>query len=497
MKPSLIDPLKTISTLNLFLGRNLLKTKEYQLNSLLHFTIHENLNEENQSNQNLVYISEKILNSPNPVWAPIWIPSNGKQAIKKVKFTVYCNEIEIYSQTIDFESLELLCFSFRQIKSEFPTDTFVFKFKKGFYTSSNVVKNMQIKPEYKLRKKRINRISQSNPIHKTQSIDQLLNVFKGIRYLERIKSDNQSSVDEIGKKMEGKQEIVEKIQEFYEKRTRLKKLRAILEFKRKVVSEKRQELKKRKDPLIPKTRKLVENIQELKERKNELQNQEKEMEHVWKKRNRIMACIVARKENMLRDLRMIFPIKEQKDSRILTISGIPLPITDFEKYDPEMIASAFGYVAHLLNMLSKYLETPLRYPVNPRGSRSTIRDEVTNLNNPEFPLYLKNVQNERFQVAVLMINKNIQQILNSRHLNIISKKHTLANLLTFFNAGTQPKRKTISIKNNSKINTSIQNTNKPKQKNQKKKEKSDLINEKGGNSLLINEKRLSLNQQKD
>ncbi|KAJ6238264.1 uv radiation resistance-associated protein [Anaeramoeba flamelloides] len=493
MQPSLIDPLKTISTLNLFLGRNLLKTKEYQLNSLLHFTIHENLNEENKTNKNLIYISEKILNSPNPVWAPIWIPSNGKQAIKKVKFTVYCNEIEIYSKIIDFESLELLCFSFRQIKSEFPTDTFVFKFKKGFYTSPNV----QIKPEYKLRKKRIHRISQQNPIHKTQSIDQLLNVFKGIRYLERIKSDNQSSVEEIGEKMEGKQEIVEKIQEFYEKRTKLKKLRAILEFKRKVVSEKRQELKKRKDPLIPKTRKLVENIQELKERKNELQNQEREMEHVWKKRNRIMACIVARKENMLRDLRMIFPIKEQKDSNILTISGIPLPINDFEKYDPEMIASAFGYVAHLLNMLSKYLETPLRYPVNPRGSRSTIRDEVTNLNDPEFPLYLKNVQNERFQVAVLMINKNIQQILNSRHLNIISKKHTLANLLTFFNAGTQQNRKTFSNKQNTKINNTQQNTNNSNQINQKNIKTSRLINEKRSDSHLINEKRISLNQKKN
>ena len=42
-----------------------------------------------------------------------------------------------------------------------------------------------------------------------------------------------------------------------------------------------------------------------------------------------------------------------------------------------MLAVAIGYVAHLVYMMAKFMELPLRYPIRPMGSRSTIVDLVS------------------------------------------------------------------------------------------------------------------------
>ena len=42
----------------------------------------------------------------------------------------------------------------------------------------------------------------------------------------------------------------------------------------------------------------------------------------------------------------------------------------------ESISSAFGYVCHMLSMIGRYFQIPLRYPAKNKGSRSTISDFV-------------------------------------------------------------------------------------------------------------------------
>ena len=42
-----------------------------------------------------------------------------------------------------------------------------------------------------------------------------------------------------------------------------------------------------------------------------------------------------------------------------------------------MLSVSLGYVAQLVQMMAKFLELPLRYPVNPMGSRSSMFDLVT------------------------------------------------------------------------------------------------------------------------
>lgn len=59
------------------------------------------------------------------------------------------------------------------------------------------------------------------------------------------------------------------------------------------------------------------------------------------------------------------------------IRGIYLPNSVYTGCDEESIATALGFTAHLVSMLAFYLNIPLRYPINPMGSRATIKDPVS------------------------------------------------------------------------------------------------------------------------
>lgn len=45
--------------------------------------------------------------------------------------------------------------------------------------------------------------------------------------------------------------------------------------------------------------------------------------------------------------------------------------------DDGSVAVALGYTAHLVLMISCFLQIPLRYPVIHKGSRSSIKDTIT------------------------------------------------------------------------------------------------------------------------
>lgn len=121
-------------------------------------------------------------------------------------------------------------------------------------------------------------------------------------------------------------------------------------------------------------------------------------------------------------------------------------------------AAALGYIAHLVFLLSKYLNVPLRYPLTPKGSCSVIFDLMISHKRPldvdldtddsflrgllgrlvkqtndglgldEFPLYLKGVDRSRFDYAVFLLNKNIEQVMNTICLPITDLRNTLKNL---------------------------------------------------------------------
>ncbi|KAK0521118.1 hypothetical protein OC835_006986 [Tilletia horrida] len=176
--------------------------------------------------------------------------------------------------------------------------------------------------------------------------------------------------------------------------------------------------------------------------------------------------------SLLRSLEQIYPIDLTDPANFLfSIAGIPLPsgtsssledgkqrskgkekaaepeIT-LKSQDPEVTAAALGMVAQLVTLLSAYLDTPVHYPLATAGSRSVVQDAISIMNGPRaFPLYSKGVESYRFEYAVFLLNKDIEQLVNEHHVPLIDLRQTLPNLKNLMNtviSANSPKATTSS-----------------------------------------------------
>ncbi|XP_038906453.1 UV radiation resistance-associated gene protein [Benincasa hispida] len=136
----------------------------------------------------------------------------------------------------------------------------------------------------------------------------------------------------------------------------------------------------------------------------------------------------------------------------LTILGLNLNVLPFKKMsffsdkkETQRSASALGYVAHAVSLISSYLKVPLRYPLRLGGSRSYICDYApsieptssvslstalpdTDTKHVEFPLFLDGQDTTRAAYAVFLLNKDLEQLLNFIGVKSLGPRHILANL---------------------------------------------------------------------
>jgi hypothetical protein len=140
--------------------------------------------------------------------------------------------------------------------------------------------------------------------------------------------------------------------------------------------------------------------------------------------------ITAKQLSLLHELRGLYPIATLQPGPRFTIRGLLLPDRDFHTLPEEQVSTALGYTCHLVSLLSKYLQVPLRYYPRHMASRSSLRDEVIS-NSVEYPLYWKGVVQDDFRVAVLMLHRDVKQLLNSQGLAVV-EGHMLANVQRLF-----------------------------------------------------------------
>ncbi|KAG0251299.1 hypothetical protein BG011_007720 [Mortierella polycephala] len=137
-----------------------------------------------------------------------------------------------------------------------------------------------------------------------------------------------------------------------------------------------------------------------------------------------------KRTELIATLFTVFPITEsERDPNLLKICNVPLPNSVYLGMDEEAVAVALGFACHLVTMLAHYLAVPLRYPLTPMGSRAFVVDPISILVGPrEFPLYGKGQDKFRFEYGVFLLNKNIDQLLNSQGLQFMDLRQTLPNL---------------------------------------------------------------------
>ncbi|KAF5888049.1 UV radiation resistance-associated protein, partial [Clarias magur] len=149
------------------------------------------------------------------------------------------------------------------------------------------------------------------------------------------------------------------------------------------------------------------------------------------------AQLTFRCRQLLSELSYIYPIETNSQSDFV-ICGVKLPNSeDFQAKDDGSVAVALGYTAHLVLMISCFLQVPLRYPIMQRGSRSSVRDTITDKlseKEREFPLYPRG-ERFQFEYGVYLLNKNIAQLRYQHGLSTPDLRQTLPNLKNFLEHG--------------------------------------------------------------
>uniref|UniRef100_A0A670XZR5 UV radiation resistance associated n=1 Tax=Pseudonaja textilis TaxID=8673 RepID=A0A670XZR5_PSETE len=150
------------------------------------------------------------------------------------------------------------------------------------------------------------------------------------------------------------------------------------------------------------------------------------------------AQLTIRRRQLLSELSCIYPI-DTNDQEDYFICGVKLPNSEnFQAKDDGSIAVALGYTAHLVSMISYFLQVPLRYPILHKGSRSAIKDNINDKlteKEREFPLYLKGGEKLQFDYGVFLLNKNIAQLRYQHGLGTPDLRQTLPNLKNFLEHG--------------------------------------------------------------
>ncbi|KAG8994878.1 hypothetical protein FRB94_009627 [Tulasnella sp. JGI-2019a] len=120
----------------------------------------------------------------------------------------------------------------------------------------------------------------------------------------------------------------------------------------------------------------------------------------------------------------------------------PLTLPAQPTINENSVASALGYAAHVVSLVSTYLGRLLPYPITYAASRSLVRDPISTMQGPRvFPLFPTGVETYRFEYAVFLLNKDIEILMTERNLRATDMRHTLPNvknlLLTLTNGSSE------------------------------------------------------------
>jgi len=187
---------------------------------------------------------------------------------------------------------------------------------------------------------------------------------------------------------------------------------------------------------------MLNKLEDLKREKNILNHERRKKLAESKERLlKTRAEINIRRKEILTELYQIYPIVPFPDKKGgHSICGIYLPNAErILEQNEVMVSVSLGFVAHMVLMISRFLDVPLRYQVIFNGSRSSIIDPLKEdipVIDRNFPLYLKNLNKDRqfFLYGLYLLNKNIGQLMHYCGLPTPDLRATLPNLFSLFEA---------------------------------------------------------------
>lgn len=320
---------------------------------------------------------------------------------KEIIINVYSKDTDklLFNETIDLNEIYFIS---KTLKNEnFPINTILLEFEQGFYMSYNQQRTLKSKISSELKRETI-----SSKTIDTNEFEKALIKFISLKYttfeLESIQEKRKKDLEERFLKEKDailKNDEIELLKAEY---TRLEnKMKVDKEF-----------YERRKNELVKKQLDIENKTKELEEGKRLLEiykkNYDKEYELEMKEEKEMIDVEIKLKERrkiLTKDILNIYPINQTKLG--YNILGVYVTKNNQINLDEES-ATALGYIAHSLRMISNIYSIPLKYSVIPCLSRSFIKDDT----QTPFPLFFQKGQEKtKFFKGISLLNTNILQLL--------------------------------------------------------------------------------------
>ncbi|XP_023695963.1 UV radiation resistance-associated gene protein isoform X1 [Paramormyrops kingsleyae] len=403
------------------------------------------------------YKSEVIRDSLNPTWRSLdfgMLPDLLDTSVSCFVVRIWGGREEQYQLLIEWKvNLDGLRYTGQQIRSRNPNEI-IFGLNDGYYAA-----DFDNKDHSERKKSSLLQVDQSS-VRNSYSVFSLLRLHTAQRAIKQ----TQVTVQRIGKEIEEKLRTTAACTERKKEREcmqlRISILRSELERQRKALGREVDVRQKEKAQLQRKEEAFSSKRQSLEMEKDSLKEQQKECTSKRELFLKTNAQLTFRCRQLLSELSYIYPI-DMNSQNDFVICGVKLPNSeDFQALshspvdfchcygstnlfsckhtkDDGSVAVALGYTAHLVLMISCFLQIPLRYPVIHKGSRSSIKDTITDKlteKEREFPLYPRG-ERFQFEYGVYLLNKNIAQLRYQHGLSTPDLRQTLPNLKNFLEHG--------------------------------------------------------------
>ncbi|XP_066476336.1 UV radiation resistance-associated gene protein isoform X2 [Tiliqua scincoides] len=380
------------------------------------------------------YKSEIIKNSLNPTWRSLdfgLMPNRLDTSVSCFVVRIWGGKNDVYQLLIEWKvNLDGLRYLGQQIHSRSPNEI-IFGLNDGYYGASYEQKGYS-----GTQKNSLLQVDQ-NCVRNSYDVFSLLRLHRAQCAMKQ----TQVTVQKIGREIEEKLRLTSTSNDLKKEseclQLKILVLRNELERQKKALDREVALLHKEESMLFDRGNMFEEEYQRLRMDKEPLQELRKECTAKREQFLKTNAQLTIRCRQLLSELSYIYPIdNDQKD---YFICGVKLPNSeDFQAKDDGSIAVALGYTAHLVSMISFFLQVPLRYPIIHKGSRSAIKDNINDKlteKEREFPLYPKGGEKLQFDYGVYLLNKNIAQLRYQHGLGTPDLRQTLPNLKNFLEHG--------------------------------------------------------------
>uniref|UniRef100_A0A8D0DMJ2 UV radiation resistance associated n=1 Tax=Salvator merianae TaxID=96440 RepID=A0A8D0DMJ2_SALMN len=381
------------------------------------------------------YRSEVIKNSLNPTWRSLdfgLMPDRLDTSVSCFVVRIWGGKNDTHQLLIEWKvNLDGLKYLGQQIHARGPNEI-IFGLNDGYYGAS-----YEQKGHSRNQKTNLLQVDQ-NSVRNSYDVFSLLRLHRAQCAIKQ----TQVQVQKIGREIEEKLRLTSASNELKKEseclQLKILVLRNELERQKKALGREVALLHKEQSALSDRGNVFEEEYQKLLLDKEPLQELRKECTAKREEFLKTNAQLTIRCRQLLSELSYIYPI-DMNDQKDYFICGVKLPNSeDFQAKDDGSIAVALGYTAHLVSMISFFLQVPLRYPIIHKGSRSAIKDNINDKlteKEREFPLYPKGGEKLQFDYGVYLLNKNIAQLRYQHGLGTPDLRQTLPNLKNFLEHG--------------------------------------------------------------